>query len=155
MDFLRLLSRMPAWIEEKIGDTLITFGLLLVGLGLILRATFDAGVVLPREGLERACWSGLQLLIGFAMFVTAQVSVLALVAPQNIGLGALDLLLPGRLWAAAIKQLPETRWQVIFGSWGAVLILCSVFWLQGLSYWPDKAREILGYPPAAPSQRSK
>jgi hypothetical protein len=72
---------------------------------------------------------------GLLAFVIAQVTASTRLGPMHQSLGLMDMLLPDRLWVLAIKRLPATRWQFCTGAWSAMVVLCGILCVGGLTYW--------------------
>jgi len=112
---------------------------LLVGLCCVAVLSVIADYMLPENSRVRAIWSTIEVVGGLLAFLIAGVAASTRLGPMHESLGLMDMLLPDRVWALAIKKLPATRWHVCTGAWSAMAVLCGILCVGGLTYWlPSK-----------------
>jgi hypothetical protein len=114
--------------------------ILVIGIGLIAVISGIADYALPERSRWRAIWSTGQVLWGLIAFLITGVAVSGRLRSMRQSLGLTDMLFPDRLWVAAIKNLPATRWYVCTAVWTIMAVVCGIFWVGGLTYWlPSKS----------------
>jgi hypothetical protein len=124
VEFGQLLAQLPNWAWVLIG-----------GVAMVAAIDIPLSMALQGDGLPRAIFSTLQIVLGVLMIVAAQTWSLVLLAPSDDKLGIKEAMLPSRLWGMTVKQLPETRGQVWLASWGLACILSAIFIVGGLTHW--------------------
>ena len=119
-----LAERIPEW-----------FSILLTGV-IVIVAISAIGAQVDLAPLTRAIWGTAQMAVGLLVFALAQWWALVRVAARHPQLGVGDLcVVSGRLWSAAVTELPATRWQVWLGLWGFLLVVCAGFLIGGQGWW--------------------
>jgi hypothetical protein len=131
-EFGEVMSRLPAWTWVLVGGA---------GTGLAVNVLLS--LVLPEASLSRALVATGEIAVGLLLIFVGQTWALCLLAPDDDKLHFKDAVLPGRLWAATVRKLPETRGQVWLVGWGLVCILSAILVVGGLTHWlsylPKKA----------------
>lgn len=123
-EFAQTVHLMPSWSRP-----------LALGMLLIIGICYVGNMLLPAECLGRAAWATGQLIASLTGLIAAQLWVIMLVGATNETLSARDVFLPGRLWRAAIRGLPDTRKPVWLGAWSATAFVCSIALIGGFGYW--------------------
>jgi hypothetical protein len=124
IEFYQLVKKLPNWLR-----------VLVAGSVFLLVISTVTTFLLPANSLIRALWSTVQLALGLIGLIAAQAWALIVIAPEDDGLGAKDLVFASRLWNLTLKRLPETRRQVWLGAWSVSGMLAALFLIGGLSYW--------------------
>jgi hypothetical protein len=124
------MRHVPGWAWPLLG------GIALVGVGSVA-----ADYKLPEECLARALWSAIQMMLGVLGLISAQLWAMFLVGAHEDGLGAKDVMLPGRLWRAAFRRLPATRRPVWLGMWSLTAVVCGAAVIGGFNYWLEAVKE--------------
>jgi hypothetical protein len=123
VEFLELLGRIPPWMLILLG-----------GWGAVGAVSVAGHLLLPPESPGRTWWAIVQLMIGVVLLFAAQIWALTLVAANEARISPWNLfLLSGRLWGAAVRQLPATRWPIWLASWAVALIVLDLVLIGGLS----------------------
>jgi len=120
----RMLARAPAWVW-----------VLLTGVVTVVVCSLPPSLSLPEDSLSRCLWCTGQLVVGVLLILVGQAWALMLVADSDDRLGVKDVVVSARLWAVALKRLPETRRQLWLASWGLTAVLSALFLIGGLSHW--------------------
>jgi hypothetical protein len=107
----------------------------MTGIAFIVLICVTGNLVLPPLCLARALWSSLQIVLGIVGVVLAQMTAMMLIGAEEEGLGAKDVIIPGRLWRATLKRLPATRRAVWIGAWSLTAIASALIFLGGFDYW--------------------
>jgi hypothetical protein len=129
-EFGEAMRRMPHWAWPLLG-----------GMALVIAISAAADYLLPEECLARALWSAIQMVLSIVGIITAQLWVALLVGADEDGLGAKDVILPGRSWRTAIRRLPATRKPVWLGAWCATGLVCGVAVVGGFNYWLEAVKQ--------------
>jgi hypothetical protein len=120
----RLLARAPTWVW-----------VLLTGVVTVVVFSLPPMLSLAEGSLQRCLWCTSQFVLGVLLILVAQTWALMVVADSDDRLGVKDALISARLWAVALKRLPETRRQLWLASWGLTAVLSALFLIGGLSHW--------------------
>jgi hypothetical protein len=120
---------------SAIAQTPTWFWTMLVGLLLVVAATYACGRWLTFTPLERALLASVQMAAGFAIMLVGQFIALLRIAPEDSGLSFKDALFPFRLYGLVMKRLPSTRHTVYLGAWGCAAIVSAVIFIGGLEHW--------------------
>jgi len=123
-EFGEAMKRMPGWAWPLLG-----------GVAIVAGVSVAADYLLPEECLARALWSALQMVLGVIGLIAAQLWAVLIVGAHEEGLGAKDVILPGRLWRATLRRLPETRKPVWLGAWCLIALVCGGAVVGGFNYW--------------------
>ena len=125
-EFGEAMRRMPMWFWPLFGGVLFLAG-----------GSVAADYLLPEDGLARALWSAIQLVLGIVGVVVAQLWAALLVGTNEERIGARDVFLPGRIWRAVCQRLPETRKPLWLGTWCLTGLVCAIAIIGGFNYWVD------------------
>lgn len=123
-EFGEAMKRVPGWAWPLLG-----------GMAVVAGASVAANHLLPEECLARALWSAVQMVLCVVGLIAAQLWAVLLVGAGEDGLGAKDVILPGRLWRAAFRHLPATRKPVWLGAWCLTGLICGGAVVGGFNYW--------------------
>ncbi len=123
-EFGEAMRRMPGWAWPLLGGVVVVAG-----------ASVAVDSLLPEECLARALCSAIQMVLSVVGLIAAQLWAVLLVGADEDGLGAKDVILPGRLWRAAFQRLPATRKPVWLGAWCLTALVCGVAVVGGFNYW--------------------
>jgi hypothetical protein len=123
-EFREAMRRMPRWVWPLLAGMAVVAGIAVVG-----------DYLLDEVCLARAVWSATQIVLGIVGLIAAQLWAALLVGAEEDGLGARDVVLPGRLWRAVFRQLPATRKPVWLGGWCLSATICAVAIIGGFNYW--------------------
>jgi hypothetical protein len=129
-EFGEAMRRMPGWAWPLLG-----------GAAAVAGASVAADYCLPEDGLARALWSALQMVLSVVGLVAAQLWAVMLVGAREDGIGARDVILGGRVWRAALRRLPATRKPVWLGAWCLTGLVCGAAVVGGFGYWLELVRE--------------
>jgi hypothetical protein len=124
------MRRVPLWFWPLLGGVAVVGG-----------ASVAADYLLPEECLARALTSALQMVLSVVGLVAAQLWAMMIVGAHEEGLGARDVILPGRLWRATFRRLPATRLPVWLGAWSVTALVCGAAVIGGFNYWLEVVRE--------------
>jgi hypothetical protein len=124
------MRHVPGWAWVLLGGVLVVGG-----------TSAAADSLLEEDGLVRALWSALQMLLCLIGLVAAQLWAVLLIGAREEGLGARDIILPGRQWRAALRRLPATRKPVWLGAWSLTGLVCAAIVVGGFGYWLEAVKE--------------
>jgi hypothetical protein len=125
-----LLRRLPVW-----------FWVWIWGIATVVLVSFLGDLEVAERARERAVWSTTQITVGLFCMIVGQLWAAFVVAPLDDKLGVLDVIVPIRLWASALKRLPAASWPICLASWGLAAILGGFIVVGGLEYWLPKKPE--------------
>ncbi len=128
-EFGEAMRRMPAWAWPLLGGTAAIAFLAIAG-----------DCLLDDDCLERALWSAIQIMVSVIGLIAAQLWAMLRIGASEEGLGAKDVIIPGRLWRAAFRHLPATRWPVSLGAWCLTAMICGAAIIGGYEYWFEALR---------------
>ena len=120
---------------SAIGQTPTWFWVTLIGIALVVGATFAGGRYLPLSPLERALVTTLQIAGGIAVMFLGQFIAVIRIAPEDSTLTFFDALFPFRLYGLVMKRLPRTRHTLYLGAWGVAAIVSAAVFIGGLDHW--------------------
>jgi hypothetical protein len=129
-EFGEAMKHMPRWVWPLLGGAAAVA---------VLSVAVDS--LLPEECLTRALWSAFQLVLSIIGLIAAQLWAVLMVGARVDGLGAKDLIFPGRSWPAALRRLPATRKPVWLGGWSVTGLICAVLVVGGFNYWLTAVQE--------------
>jgi hypothetical protein len=72
--------------------------------------------------------------------IAAQLWAVLLIGAREEGLGARDVLLPGRQWRAAFRRLPATRKPIWLAGWSLTGLVCAMLVVGGFGYWLEAVK---------------
>jgi hypothetical protein len=124
LQFWLLLGRIPIWGWGVLAATVA-----------VLMICYVADHRLPVDSPQRAYWSTIQLGVGLAAILAAQVWALIFLRKQRERVGVMDLLCPSNLWYLILRWVPHTNGAISLAGGGATAALTAVLWIGGLSYW--------------------
>jgi serine/threonine protein kinase len=128
----------PAEVQEK----LPAFGkwcwYLLAGVVGILVLSTLGDLLLPRHCAARAWWGTLQLGLGVAIVIIADILAYLYILPTGTQVSFVEALFPVQLWISTFELLPKTRRPVCLLGWGVTTILAAVLLVGGQFYWFKK-----------------
>lgn len=121
--------------SSAVGDIPSWFWVTLIGVILIVGATWAGGHYLKLTPLDRALLASAQIIIGMTLQFIGQIIGLIRIAPEVGTLGFKDALFPVRLYAEAFKRLPRNRHTIYLGAWGLAAIIAANVFIGGLDHW--------------------
>jgi len=113
--------------------------LLFAGMTAAVFLSFMANRLLAAESAQRAFWTTLQIGIGIAGMVAAQVWAYRIVTSLYRDGAKLSPLSP-RIWVGISRQLPKSGGPTYLLSWCLTLTVSSAFMIGGLGYWSKEDR---------------
>src|SRR5439155_25955084 len=113
--------------------------LLFAGMTAAVFLSFMANRLLAAESAQRAFWTALQIGIGIAGMLAAQVWAYRIVRSLYRDGATLSPLSP-QIWFGIGRQLPKSGGPTYVLSWCFTLTLTAVFMIGGLGYWSKEER---------------
>jgi ATP dependent DNA ligase C terminal region len=123
------MKQMPGWAWPLLG-----------GVAVVAGASVAVDYLLPEECLARALCSALLMMLSVIGLIVAQLWAVLFVGASEEGLGAKDVILPGKVWRAAFRHLPATRKPVWMGMWYLTALICGVAVIGGFNYWLEAVK---------------
>jgi hypothetical protein len=124
VEFCAFIIKLPSW-----------FWTLLLGVALFALVSYITGKHVQMTPLERALWCSIQIGLGIALILAAQLLALMRIAPEDERLSSKDAILSGRLWGLVFQRMPAMRVSVWLAGWGLTVIIAAIFLIGGLSHW--------------------
>jgi hypothetical protein len=130
-DLGEAIKRMPGWGWVLLG-----------GAAAVAGASVAADRCLPEEGLPRALWSAVQIVVCLFGIIATQLWAVMLVGAREDGIRAADLITGGRVWRAVFRRLPATRKPLWLGTWCLTGLVCAALVVGGFDYWLEGVRAL-------------
>jgi hypothetical protein len=122
---VKAVAQVPGWLSIMLG-----------GMFAVLLYCKALDFLLANDTEARAIWGTGLLVAGIVVLILSHFWTIVKIAPEDAGLGISDALIPsGTVWAAALKQLPITRWPIWLAGWSMAIIFSSVAVIGGQLYW--------------------
>jgi hypothetical protein len=113
--------------------------LLFAGVTATLFLSFMANRLLVPESAQRALWTTLQISIGLAGIMAAQVWAGRMVKTLYRDGAKVSPLSP-HIWVGIARQLPKSGGPTYLATWCLTLTVAAVFMIGGLGYWSKEDR---------------
>jgi hypothetical protein len=124
VELSRLLRKTPGWA-----------GILMLGTVAVALFSLPPALALPDNSPSRCWWTTGQAVLGLLMILTAQAWAVMVLADKDDRLSTKDVFVSARLWALAVRYLPDTRRQLWLTVWGLTTVLSALFLIGGLDHW--------------------
>ncbi|MBM3995461.1 MAG: hypothetical protein FJ303_15100 [Planctomycetes bacterium] len=118
-----------------ISETPLWFWIMLVGVLVVVGATFAAGRWLPLTPFQRALFTTIQIGAGLGIAFLGQFIALMMLAPDETSLTFKDAVFPFYLYTLVFKHLPKTQFTIYFATWGTAAIVAAAIFIGGLGHW--------------------
>ena len=118
-----------------VGQTPLWVCVTLIGMGLIIAATWAASHYWRWTPLDRAIFTSGQVLASLTIILVAQFIALLKIAPEDAALTVKDAIFPFRLYALVLKRLPSMSFAIYAAVWGLTAIIAVNLFIGGLGHW--------------------